>query len=135
MDIRSADVEPTIEHGGTCRSYFMFPKETYRAETEGSHLEFVGEFELEPGTALEPHFHDTHEFYYLLRGKATMQIEDEVRVLEVGDLVHIPRNAPHSIKASAPGGFRALAFAVSFQAPGETYTPTTLPPLMDEPTG
>ena len=46
MDVRSAQVEPTIEHGGTCHTYFMFPKESYRSETEGSYLEYVAEFEI-----------------------------------------------------------------------------------------
>ena len=26
MDVRNAKVEPTIEHEGTCLTYFMFPK-------------------------------------------------------------------------------------------------------------
>jgi quercetin dioxygenase-like cupin family protein len=128
MDVRSANVEPTIEHGGSCLSYFMFPKESFRDETEGSYLEFVGEFELKPGTRLQPHYHDTHEYYYMLAGQAVMQVEDEQRKLSPGDLVHIPRNAVHSIwSASESESFRALAFAVSFQAPGDSYVDAELP--------
>ncbi len=59
MDVRNADVEPTIEHGGTCLSYFLVDKEEMRARTSGSYLEFVSEFELRPGAELEPHRHDT----------------------------------------------------------------------------
>jgi quercetin dioxygenase-like cupin family protein len=115
MDVRNAEVEPTIEHGGTCRSYFLVGKEELRAQTLGSYLEFVSEFELEPGAELEPHRHDTDEFYYLLRGSARMTIEGEERDIGVGDLVHIPRDAVHSIRPADPEqGFRALAFAVSF---------------------
>jgi len=69
MDIRSTQIEPTIEHGGTCRTYLMVPKESMRRETLGSYLEYVAEFELAPGSKLEPHYHDTDEFYYLLRGE------------------------------------------------------------------
>jgi mannose-6-phosphate isomerase-like protein (cupin superfamily) len=129
MDVRNANVEPTIEHGGTCRSYFMFPKASFRAETEGSWLEFVGEFELEPGAALAPHRHDSHEFYYLLSGEAVMQVEDEERTLRPGDLVHIPRNAVHSIRPAGDGTFRALAFACSFEPEGATYVDAELPPV------
>ena len=49
MDVRRAtDVPVTVEHEGTCHSYFMFDKESVRAETMGTYLEFVGEFDL-PG--------------------------------------------------------------------------------------
>jgi quercetin dioxygenase-like cupin family protein len=115
MDVRNADVEPIVEHGGTCLSWFLVGKEEMRAQTSGSYLEFVSEFELQPGAELEPHRHDTDEFYYLLRGAARMTIEGEERDIDVGDLVHIPRDAVHSIKPADPeAGFRALAFAVSF---------------------
>jgi quercetin dioxygenase-like cupin family protein len=128
MDVRNADVEPTIEHGGTCFSYFMIPKESVRDETMGSYLEFVGEFELKPGSRLDPHFHDTNEFYYMLSGEAIMQIEKEQQRVKPGDLICIPRNAVHSIWPANEGeSFRAMAFAVSFQPPGATYTDAELP--------
>jgi quercetin dioxygenase-like cupin family protein len=119
VDVRNAKIEPTVEHEGTCLTYFMVPKESMRNETDGSYLEYVSEFELVPGARLEPHYHDTHEFFYLLEGNATMQIEAETQEVAPGDLVHIPRKATHSIWPTDPEqGFRALAFAVSFQPPG-----------------
>jgi quercetin dioxygenase-like cupin family protein len=128
MDIRNANVQPTIEHGGSCLSYFMVPKESFREETEGSYLEFIDEFELKPGSRLQPHYHDSHEYYYMLSGQAVMQVENEQSVLSPGDLIHIPRNAVHSIwPASATESFRALAFAVSFQPPDATYVDAELP--------
>jgi quercetin dioxygenase-like cupin family protein len=127
MDVRRTDMEPEFEHGGTCKTYFMFPKESMRDETSGSYLEYVAEFELVPGARLEPHTHDTHEFYYILRGAAMMQIGSETRDVAVGDLIHIDRNEPHSIwPTDEEVGFRALSFAVSFKPPGATYEPTTL---------
>ncbi len=128
MQVRNAKVEPTIEHGGTCLSYFMIDKGALRKETEGGFLEFVGEFELKPGSRLEPHRHDSHEFYYLLSGQALMQIETEEQKVGPGDLVHIPRNAVHSIRPATAGeAFRALAFAVSFEPEGATYADAELP--------
>lgn len=115
MDVRNAKVEPTIEHEGTCLTYFMFPKESVREETMGSYLEYVAEFELKPGASLHPHYHDSMEFYRILEGEAVIQIEDEQRLLAPGDLVHIPRNARHSIwPARAGKSFRAFSFAASF---------------------
>lgn len=114
MDVRcAAKVPVTVEHEGTCHSYFMFGKESVRTETMGTYLEFVCEFELAPGQSLAPHEHNSHEFYYLVRGSGVMTIDCEDRQVGVGDLVHIPPNAVHSITDTSSGeGMRALAFAV-----------------------
>jgi quercetin dioxygenase-like cupin family protein len=123
MDVRRADTtEPLIEHGGTCISYHMHRKGSLHDETKGSWLEFVGEFELAEGAYLEPHRHDTHEFYYMLTGTARIRIGSEERDVGPGDLIHIPRDAVHSVRPTG-GSFRAFAFAVSFQEPGVDYTP------------
>ena len=90
MDVRNAKIEPTIEHGGTCKTFFMFPKESIRSATEGSYLEYVSEFEIAPGTHLEPHKHNTHEFFYILSSRALMQVGRDKREVEPGDLIHIP---------------------------------------------
>ena len=123
MDVTNANVEPTIEHGGTCRTFFLVPKESMREETEGSYLEFVPEFEIAAGSQLAPHKHDTHEYYYVLSGSAMMQIEAEKREVRPGDLIHIPRNAVHSITPLGKDTpLRALAFAASFLPPGGAGT-------------
>jgi quercetin dioxygenase-like cupin family protein len=109
--LRPQEIEPTIEHEGTCATRFAFPKESMRALTLGTYLEYVSEFSLVGRASLSPHSHNSHEFYYLLEGTATMTIEDEQRDVAAGDLIHIPPNAVHSI-AGHDGGFRALAFAV-----------------------
>jgi quercetin dioxygenase-like cupin family protein len=126
MDVRRADqTDPIYEHGGTCVSYHMLPKGSMFEETKGTWLEFVGEFELRPGSHLEPHRHDTHEFYYLLHGTARMRIGAEERDVAPGDLIHIPPNAVHSIWPTEGASFRALAFAVSSQEPGVDATPAS----------
>lgn len=115
MDVRrAADMPVTVEHEGTCHSYFMFDKESVRADTLGTYLEFVGEFELAPGHSLAAHDHNSHEFYYLIRGSALMTIDGEEQSVGVGDLIHIPPNAVHSIADTSTDGqgMRALAFAV-----------------------
>lgn len=123
MIIKDANVEPIVEHGGTCLGYFMFAKEELRHETMGGYLEFFNEFELRGGAALEPHSHNSDEFYYLLRGEAMMRVGDEESPLRPGQLVRIPRNEIHSIRALSEDGFRAIAFAISYMAEGEVgYT-------------
>lgn len=122
MNVMNARVKPTIEHGGTCHTYFMIPKEAMRAETDGSYLEYIAEFEIAAGSHLEPHRHNTHEFYYVLKGKALMQIGAEKREVAPGDLVHIPANEVHSIAPVGGGSVRCLAFAASFLPPGGAGT-------------
>jgi quercetin dioxygenase-like cupin family protein len=122
MNVTNAKIEPTIEHGGTCRTFFMVPKEALRKETEGSYLEYVAEFEIAAGSHLEPHRHNTHEFYYIIKGRGRMQIGAEVREVEPGDLVHIPANEVHSIAPIGDGPVRAFAFAASFLPPGGAGT-------------
>jgi quercetin dioxygenase-like cupin family protein len=119
MEVTNASVEPVMEHGGSCKTFFLVPKESMRKETEGSYLEFVSEFEIAAGTRLEPHKHDTHEYYYILSGKALMQVGGEKREVKPGDLIHIPRNVVHSIApAEKDVPLRALAFAASFLPAG-----------------
>lgn len=121
LRILNANIEPISEHGGTVTSWFMYPKEVLREATEGSYLEFVNEFQLEPGVAIEPHLHNSHEFYYVLTGGGLMRVGDEERQMHPGDLVHIAPDEVHSLRAG-PDGVRCFAFAVSFMKAGESYS-------------
>ena len=112
---------PTLEHDDTVASFFMYPMDTLRSATEGGFLQFVSEFSVEPGVAIEPHKHNSHEFYYVLSGGADMRVGDEIRRIGPGDLVHTLPNVPHSIRGGSDG-VRCFAFAVSFQKPGEEHT-------------
>ena len=57
LKVMNSNIEPTIEYGGTCKTYFMIPKESMRTETEGSYLELVSEFEIAAGHYLELDLH------------------------------------------------------------------------------
>ena len=51
------------------------------------------------GEAPPPHFHPNEEqFILMLSGKFQMVLDDETRIIENGDLVHVPRNAVHGIR-------------------------------------
>src|SRR5258708_26069238 len=110
MKILNAGVEPIMEHDDTVTSYFMYEKESLRGDTEGSYLEFINEFELKPGVSIQPHSHNSHEFYYVIKGSGTMRVGDGTRDVSPGDLVHIEPNAPHSVLAGPRGG-RCAALA------------------------
>jgi quercetin dioxygenase-like cupin family protein len=70
-----------------------------------SHKQVNGEFmkvgivTLRPGEEPEPHFHpNEEEFDLILEGRVLMVLGNEKKVLERGDLVHIPRNTVHGRK-------------------------------------
>jgi quercetin dioxygenase-like cupin family protein len=126
MDVRSQDIEPFMEHEDVI-VHSMVPKFTMRDETMGGFLELVDVFEIKDGAKAEPHYHDTHEFYFILEGEPIVQIEDEARLLKVGDLVHIPRNARHSIWPTGGKDMRGFCFAISYQEPYDPgYQPCEL---------
>jgi quercetin dioxygenase-like cupin family protein len=126
MEILSVrDIAPVDMHQ-TVKVWSFIPKFSAYEETKGTYLEAVEEFTLAPGVRAEPHYHDTHEFFYILEGSAVLQIEDEARVCRAGDFIRIPRNAVHTGKA-LENGVRALAFSVSYQEPcGLGYYPAEL---------
>ena len=85
----------------------------------------MNEFLVAPNTFIEPHYHDSHEFYYVLTGSATMRVGEEVAEVRPGDLIYTPPNVPHSIYAHH-SGVRCFAFAAAFTPRGEpTHTPVT----------
>lgn len=131
--VLNADVRPIWEHDDTVASFFMRPMHTMRRATEGSHLEFINEFAVEPEKHIEPHFHNSWEYYYILTGRGTMRVGTDVYEVGPGDLIETPPNVPHSIFAHR-SGVRALAFAVSFIPEGEpTHVATTFdnwPPVL-----
>jgi quercetin dioxygenase-like cupin family protein len=116
MDVRSSDVTPFLEHDEVI-VHSMVPKFTMREETLGGYLELVDVFEIPYGARPTPHYHDTHEFFFILAGEPIIQIGNEARKVKVGDLIHVPRNAPHQIRATTPEGMRGLSFSISYQEP------------------
>jgi quercetin dioxygenase-like cupin family protein len=126
MDIRSTkNIVPVTMHESV-KVWGFIPKFSAYNETKGTYLEAVEEFTLSAGVRAEPHYHDTHEFFYILEGSATVQVETEARVCKPGDFIRIPRNAVHTARAGS-SGVRALAFSVSYQEPhGIGYVPADL---------
>lgn len=51
---------------------------------------------LEPGEDFQTHFHDAiEENFYTLEGTAQLHVNDQVIILEPGDLCHVPPRHPH----------------------------------------
>jgi len=114
VNVRSVEeVAPLPMHQGTVPVWWLVEPRALKEATAGGYLELVGEFGVEAGGELHPHSHHTHEFYYLISGRAVMTIGDESREVVPGDLIHIPPDAVHTIRPiSGNAGIRALVFAV-----------------------
>ncbi|TMI84748.1 MAG: cupin domain-containing protein [Bacillati bacterium ANGP1] len=59
----------------------------------------VGKYAMAKGTGADPHRHPNEQIVYVLRGKLRARVGEEERILEPGDVVHIPPNVVHEIRA------------------------------------
>ncbi len=120
MDVRAIeDVAPIPEHNGTVPVWYLVHPQEMRELTEGGFLELVNEFEVAGGGYVYPHSHPTHEFYYVLSGRGTMVICDEEREIRQGDLVYIPPDTVHSLRANSDHApIHCFCFAVGVKGAG-----------------
>lgn len=95
MEIRQlSEQEPfTTKDGSTIRSIL----DRANAPVEKQSL---AEATVPVGGATERHYHKrSEEFYFLLEGEGTMEIDGEVREVKPGDAILIPAGAWHQITA------------------------------------
>lgn len=114
MHVRSIkDSVPVVEHNGTVPLWDLFPPDELRDATEGGFLELICEMHIVAGGLMGEHSHPTHEYYYVIEGEGIMQVGDETREIDHGDLVYIPPDVPHSLRPStADGTMRIFVFAI-----------------------
>jgi quercetin dioxygenase-like cupin family protein len=125
MDVRKIeDVAPVVEHNGTVPVWWLINPREMKEITDGGYLELANEFEVPGGSAVYPHTHPTHEFYYVTSGRGLMTIGDEEREIAQGDLVYIPPDTVHSLKpVSDHASIHCFCFAVGVKdAPPIDYT-------------
>ena len=80
----------------------------------------LAEASLPPGSATERHYHkQSEEFYFVLEGEGTMEIDGETKPVAVGDAILIPPGAWHQIKASS--GLRFLCCCAPPYSHEDTY--------------
>ena len=117
MDVRSIkDKAPTLEHQGTVAVWWVVEPRELKKATEGGFLELVSEFEVKGGSAVNPHKHPTHEFYYVTSGYGIMVVGKEKRKIGPGDMVRIPPNVVHSLKpVSKHASIHCFCFAIAIK--------------------
>ena len=80
------------------------------ATCPGAQLEFyVGEFTADDGRALD-HVHGNEDHvFYVLSGRATAKVGNEVHELEPGDALWIPKGEVHNFDVVGGETFRVIA--------------------------
>ena len=121
MDLRSInDKAPEMEHDGTVAVWWLVEPRELKKETKGGFLELVSEFEVAGGSAVNPHRHPTHEFYYVTSGRGIMNVGGVKNLIVPGDLVRIPPNVVHSLKPiSKHAAIHCFCFAVAIKGAGK----------------
>ncbi len=78
-------------------------------KTVAGELMKSGVVTYQDGEGPPPHFHPNEEqFMLMLEGKMRMVLGDEERTIERGDLIHIPRNTRHGVRALGEAVFFAV---------------------------
>lgn len=59
----------------------------------------VIEERMPPGTAEQLHYHkNAQQVFYILSGTATFEVEVELKIVNAGQSIHIPKGTKHRIK-------------------------------------
>jgi mannose-6-phosphate isomerase-like protein (cupin superfamily) len=96
MEIRALDAQPpfTTKDGSTIRSILDLANAPVKNQS-------LAEATIPAGRATQRHWHrDSEEFYFVLEGSGTMEIDGEEREVGPGDAILIPAGAWHQITAS-----------------------------------
>jgi len=78
----------------------------YSNTLEGIHIQRVEK----PREAKEIHTHEYYQIYYILKGRLTHYIEDDISVLSAGDLFIITPGTAHRIEENGDTVFYSLSF-------------------------
>ncbi len=65
-------------------------------------------FIMEPGGGMPRHTNRVEHEQYVLRGRATITVGDEIHRVEEGDVVYIAAGTPHSYKAEGDEPFEFI---------------------------
>jgi mannose-6-phosphate isomerase-like protein (cupin superfamily) len=117
METRSLDAAEafTTKDGSTIRELFGIP-------TGGTTSQSLAEASLPPGGSTQRHYHArSEEIYFLLEGRADMELEGEHRELGPGEAVAIPPGAWHEIKTLGDAEVRFLCCCAPPYTHEDTY--------------
>lgn len=93
-------IEPVAAGQGTAKQVLI-------GSDTGPHFQ-MRRFIMQPGGGMPRHTNAVEHEQYVLRGRATIGIGDEVLEVEAGDAVFIPAGVPHWYRADDSGPFEFL---------------------------
>ncbi len=117
MTVKQLAEQPpfTTADGSTIRSILDAANAPVRNQS-------LAEASVPVGGATQRHYHRaSEEFYFLLEGRATMEIDGEVREVGPGDAVLIPAGAWHQISADNGEPLRFLCCCAPPYSHGDTF--------------
>ena len=117
------------EHQGTADSKYLIEKDEFLDRTNGTYLGLISVFSVAAGATLRAHQHPTHEYWFVLEGTGIMQVGNEAKRVEVGELLYTPPNTPHMVLNDGDGTFRAFCFAQSYEGQGSQHIDVDLAPV------
>ena len=92
------------------------------AELGGASEQSLAEATLAPGGGTRRHYHArTEEIYVVLEGSGRMEVDGDVRDLAAGDVVLIPPQAWHEIRAGDGGELRFLCCCAPAYSDEDTF--------------
>lgn len=105
------EAQPRRSHKGTTKGWTLMENEFKEFKGYTSPTEMVSEFETE--TEVAPHVHpNSEELYFVLEGRGIMRVGEEKKEVFPRDLIYIPPNTEHSIRA-LDKFVRCLAFIIA----------------------
>lgn len=104
MDVKNIAEVPAFrtKDGSEIRELLAYRNSCIRRQS-------LAEARLPPGGATTPHYHiQTEEIYFILEGRGTMRVDNELRQVGPGDAIAIPPGTVHQIVADADSTLRFL---------------------------
>jgi len=118
MDIHNIDQVPSFitKDGSEIRELLAHRNSCIRNQT-------LAEARLPPGRSTTPHRHKkTEEIYYILEGRGSMRVGDEIKPVGPGDAIAIPPGSLHQITNTSTEILKFLCCC----APGYEHDDTVL---------
>ncbi|MEZ0274371.1 MAG: cupin domain-containing protein [Roseimicrobium sp.] len=85
-------------------------------------LQSLAEATAPAGSATQRHYHKvSEEFYFILEGSGTMDLDEDLREVGIGDAILIPRNAWRQITALSSSSLRFLCCCAPPYAHEDAY--------------
>ena len=107
MKVRSIHmVSSKSAHNDTVTQWGLFKEDEFLSTINGLNANIIN-----PGTAVEPHRHESVEHvYFILSGVGIVRIGDEEQEVREGDAIYMPPRLPHNLRNT---GTYPLRFVVT----------------------